>query len=103
MRNNKTRKKFKITDLHRTREIEQEKILLLELEDFLKKREKKTDKLVVKLSHEFRTPLVPILAYSQMLLEGHFGDLSDSQKERLSVIKYSADSLLQLISNKKFA
>lgn len=103
MKNNKTRKKFKVTNLHRAREMEQEKLILLELENFLKKREEKTDKLVAKLSHEFRTPLVPILAYSQMLLEGHFGDLSDLQKERLSVIKSSADSLLQLISNKKFA
>ena len=103
MKNNKTRKKFKVTNLHKTREMEQEKILLSVMEDFLEKREKKTDKLLVKLSHEFRTPLVPILAYSQMLLEGHFGDLSDLQKERLSVIKSSADSLLLLISSKKFA
>jgi signal transduction histidine kinase len=102
MINNKTRKKFKVTNLHRNREMEQEKILLTELEDFLKKQEKKTDKLFTKLSHEFRTPLVPILAYSQMLLEGQFGDLSDLQKIKLSAIKSSADSLLQLISHKKF-
>ena len=102
MINNK-RKKLKVTNLHKAREMEQEKILLLELEDFLKKKEKKTDKLFTKLSHEFRTPLVPILAYSQMLLEGQFGDLSDLQKKRLFIIKSSADSLVQLISKKKFS
>jgi|SRR6476660_8812421 len=102
MKNNKT-KKFKTSNSHKSKEIEQERMLVSELEGFLTIREEDIDKLFSKLSHEFRTPLVPILAYSQMLLEGHFGDLTSSQKKRVSIIKSSADELLQLLSNKKLS
>jgi signal transduction histidine kinase len=51
------------------------------------------------ITHELKTPLVPIRGYADILLSGHLGDMTEKQKERVSIIKSSAASLLQLISD----
>src|SRR5579872_4623141 len=51
------------------------------------------------LTHELKTPLVPIQGYVDILLGGHLGNLTDDQKEKLQVIRNSARSLLNLISD----
>ena len=51
------------------------------------------------ITHELKTPLVPIQGYSDILLGGHLGSLNDKQKERIQVIKTSSESLLQLITD----
>ena len=58
------------------------------------------------LAHEFRTPLTPINAYTDMLLKGHFGKLTDEQQARIEVINSNAkqlqnttESLLNSIAN----
>ena len=57
------------------------------------------DEFLAMITHELKTPLVPIRGYADILLSGHLGDLSDKQKERINIIKSSASSLLQLISD----
>jgi class 3 adenylate cyclase len=49
------------------------------------------------LRTEFKTPLIPIKMYSNCLLEGEFGDLSQTQKEKLKIITKNTDSLLDMI------
>jgi len=57
------------------------------------------DEFLAMITHELKTPLVPIRGYTDILLSGHLGELSDKQKERIEIIKSSASSLLQLISD----
>ena len=51
------------------------------------------------ITHELKTPLVPIQGYSDMLLSEHLGKLTIKQKERIAIIKSSSESLLSLISD----
>lgn len=57
------------------------------------------DEFLAMITHELKTPLVPIQGYADILLSGHLGNLTDKQRERIAVIKSSAASLLQLISD----
>lgn len=51
------------------------------------------------ISHELRTPLNAIIGYSDMLLSGIYGDLTDKQVDRLSRVNRSGNHLLALISD----
>lgn len=68
-------------------------------EEEAKKIELAKDEFLAMITHELKTPLVPIQGYSDMLLGEHLGPLSKNQKDRLQVIRSSAASLLQLISD----
>ncbi|MDC8437629.1 MAG: HAMP domain-containing histidine kinase [Candidatus Nitrosotenuis sp.] len=57
------------------------------------------DEFLAMITHELKTPLVPIQGYADILLSGHLGNLTDKQRERISIIKSSSASLLQLISD----
>ncbi len=50
------------------------------------------------LNHELRTPLVPIKAYSNMLVQEKFGSLNQEQKERLNIINKNIEQLEQKIN-----
>lgn len=50
------------------------------------------------ISHELRTPLTSVIGYTEMLLEGMAGEVSDEQREYLHTILSKADQLLQLIT-----
>ncbi len=49
------------------------------------------------INHELKTPLVPIRAYADMLLQGKFGDLNDEQKEKITIIDSNARQLQRKI------
>jgi len=51
------------------------------------------------ITHELRTPLVPIIGYSELLLDGTLGSLTEKQRETVQVINTSASSLVQLITD----
>ncbi len=68
-------------------------------EEEAKKLNTARDEFLAMITHELKTPLVPIRGYSDILLSGHLGDLTEKQKERITIIKSSAASLLQLISD----
>ncbi len=57
------------------------------------------DEFLAMITHELKTPLVPIQGYSDILLSEHLGKLTPNQKDRLSIIKSSSTSLLNLISD----
>jgi len=68
-------------------------------EEEAKKMDIAKDEFLAMITHELKTPLVPIRGYADILLSGHLGEMSEKQKERISIIKSSAASLLQLISD----
>ncbi|HET6458279.1 MAG TPA: HAMP domain-containing sensor histidine kinase [Nitrosopumilaceae archaeon] len=68
-------------------------------EEEAKKVETSKDEFLAMITHELKTPLVPIQGYADILLGEHLGSLNEKQKERLAVIKSSSATLLQLISD----
>jgi len=50
------------------------------------------------MSHELRTPLNSIIGFTGWLLMGMVGDLNEEQKKQLSMVKFSANHLLDLIN-----
>lgn len=57
------------------------------------------DEFLSMITHELKTPLVPIQGYVDILLGEHLGALNEKQKERLKIIKTSAEALLRIISD----
>ncbi len=57
------------------------------------------DEFLAMITHELKTPLVPIQGYSDILLNEHLGKLTYKQKERISIIKSSSETLLSIISD----
>jgi PAS domain S-box-containing protein len=51
------------------------------------------------MSHELRTPLTSILGFSTVLLQQHFGHLTEKQEQYLSRIHDSGEHLLALIND----
>ena len=51
------------------------------------------------MSHELRTPLNAIIGFSELLLDQHFGELNDVQKDYLSDVLASGRHLLDLIND----
>jgi signal transduction histidine kinase len=51
------------------------------------------------ITHELKTPLVPVIGYSELLLDGTLGPLNEKQKETVQVVNSSALSLSTLISD----
>ena len=57
------------------------------------------DEFLAMITHELKTPLVPIQGYADILLSEHLGKLTAKQKERISIIKNSSETLLAIISD----
>jgi signal transduction histidine kinase len=70
-----------------------------EKEEQTKKTEIAKDEFLAMITHELKTPLVPIQGYADILLSEHLGKLTDKQKERINIIKSSSETLLALISD----
>jgi len=80
------------------KEIEQEKLILNVINNQLMTKDSKYKDILDTLTTEFKTPLIPIKIYSSCLLEGEFGDLNQTQKEKLKIINKNIDMLLNMIS-----
>ena len=70
-----------------------------EKEEQAKKTDIAKDEFLAMITHELKTPLVPIQGYSDILLNEHLGKLNQEQKDRLSIIKSSSETLLGIISD----
>ncbi|MDK2825205.1 PAS domain S-box-containing protein [Methanolobus vulcani] len=57
------------------------------------------DEFMANITHELKTPLIPIKGYSELLFEGHLGSLDDDQKKGIGVILQNADRLHKLIDS----
>jgi len=51
------------------------------------------------MSHELRTPLNSIIGFTGLILNGLTGDITDEQRNQLSMVKSSAHHLLSLIND----
>ena len=91
--------------LHRIKELEQLNFITKKLVDKLvsKGYTNLSEEFLTKLHHELRTPMVPIKAYTDMLLGERFGKITEEQKKRLEVIKSSVtqlhDALFDMLDN----
>jgi PAS domain S-box-containing protein len=54
---------------------------------------------VSQVSHELRTPLTAIKGFTDLMLDGDAGELSDEQSEYLAIVKSNADRLVALIND----
>ena len=70
-----------------------------EKEEIAKRTDLAKDKFLAMITHELKTPLVPIQGYADILLAEHLGKLNPEQKNRLEIIKSSSTTLLGIISD----
>jgi len=61
--------------------------------------DKQKDEFAAMVSHELKTPLVPIQLYTEMLLDGVLGSLDDKQIKALHSIHTSVESLIDLVDD----
>ncbi|MEA2015154.1 MAG: ATP-binding protein [Actinomycetota bacterium] len=54
---------------------------------------------IASMSHELRTPLNSIIGFTSLLLMGMAGEISDEQRKQLSMVKSSANHLLELVND----
>lgn len=55
--------------------------------------------LLSNVSHELRTPLVSVMGYTDMILKGKAGPITDTQREYLSISLRNVEKLVDLIEN----
>ena len=79
--------------------IEERKRQLEQMNAELAKANRAKSDFLAMMSHELKTPLHAIRGYSQLLLEGVDGPLTQAQREDLENILNSGDHLLELIDN----
>ena len=82
---------------HWVKELEQEKYFSEELIKYLDANNTISKEIFNTLSHELRTPIVTIKAYTDMLENGHFGELNPKQLEKILLIKENTDILIKKI------
>ncbi|HKZ61428.1 MAG TPA: sensor histidine kinase [Nitrososphaera sp.] len=83
-----------------TQLFEKKKMSQAALEE-MKQAEKAKEEFISMVSHELKTPLVPIKGYSEMLLQqpSLFGDLNDKQKKAIRTISRSCEKLETLVQD----
>ena len=79
--------------------IEEKDAKIKEQFDELKKLDALKDEFLTMITHELKTPLVPITGYVDMLASEKMGPLNEKQKEKLLIVSSSASSLLRLVSD----
>ncbi len=65
----------------------------------LRKIDKAKDEFSSMITHELKTPLIPIIGYSDLLLDGTLGEVAENQKEKIQIMRQSARRLSQLIQD----
>lgn len=89
-----------ITEIYYSRKkIEEDQAKMSEQYAALKNAEMAKDEFLAMVTHELKTPLVPIQGYVDLTLAGKFGPLTPMQRDRLEIVKSSTESMQKLISD----
>jgi PAS domain S-box-containing protein len=82
-------------------ELERERLLAQEREtvERLRQVDRMKSQFLANMSHELRTPLNSIIGYSEVLLDGTDGDLSEEAQEDVQIIHSSGRHLLAVIND----
>ncbi|HEX5456837.1 MAG TPA: PAS domain-containing sensor histidine kinase [Candidatus Nitrosotalea sp.] len=89
-----------ITELYDARKkIEENEARIREQYDALRKIDKSKEEFLTMITHELKTPLVPIQGYVDILLTDTFGTLNAAQRQRLDIIKLNSQNLSKLMSD----
>jgi signal transduction histidine kinase len=67
--------------------------------DELKKADREKEEFATMITHELKTFLVPIIGYSELLLDGTLGELSQKQREKVLIMLERVWSLLYMTQN----
>ncbi|HEY4679847.1 MAG TPA: ATP-binding protein [Nitrosarchaeum sp.] len=71
----------------------------IKMVESLQKLSRQKDEFLAMITHELKTPLVPIISYTDLLLDPRFGILSEKQQSSLNNIRINSKSLLRSISD----
>ncbi|MBU1219610.1 hypothetical protein KKF34_17830 [Myxococcota bacterium] len=82
----------------RTRILEVQREELIRQKEQIEAAAKLKSEFLANVSHELRIPLNAIIGYSEMLVAGYYGNISNEQKDTLSAIEESGRNLLNLIN-----
>jgi len=88
----KTHDELEVKVEERTKELQSANLKLQEL-DHLK------SMFIASMSHELRTPINSIIGFTGIILQGMSGEVSEEQRKQLSLVKNSANHLLDLIND----
>lgn len=89
-----------ITELYNARKkIEENEARIREQYDALREIDKSKEEFLTMITHELKTPLVPIQGYVDILLTDTFGTLTDAQRQRLDIIKSNSRNLSKLMTD----
>ncbi len=89
-----------ITEIYMAKKkIEEDEMRIREQYEELRDVEKSKEEFLTMITHELKTPLVPIQGYVDILLAEKFGPLTDDQRRRLDIIKSNVRYLMKLMSD----
>src|SRR5574340_1414971 len=89
-----------ITEVYDARKkIEENEAHIREQYEQLRKTDKSKEEFLTMITHELKTPLVPIQGYVDILLTDAFGKLTDAQRQRLEMIKLNSKTLSKLMTD----
>ena len=89
-----------ITEIYEYRKkLEESSIQIQHQLEELKKTDAEKNDFLAMITHELKTPLVPIKSYIDMILSQKLGLLNDTQKERLRIVRSSTMHLLKLVTD----
>ena len=89
-----------ISELHKVRtELENRENTIRKQNQQLKKLDKEKSEFITMITHELKTPLVPIKGYIDLLLSNQFGALDEKQHRALKTINQSTESMINLVSD----
>lgn len=83
----------------RTRELEEKTVELEQANIRLQEIDNLKSVFLASMSHELRTPLNSIIGFSGIMLQGMVGELNEEQRKQLTIVKSSANYLLNLIND----
>lgn len=71
----------------------------IHLNEKLKQADRQKEEFSAMVTHELKTPLVPIIGYCKMLKSSMLGDINEEQKTAINTIEKNAKQLEQLVSD----